>query len=179
MIAELLVSCAISLADPAIMQAIVYQESGGHPWVINDNTTKRSSKFSSKEEAVAEAQRLIAAGHSVDMGLAQINSANLSWLGLSVEQVFDPCTNLQAGARVLRDGLERHGSIIPALSHYNTGKPDSPRGLRYAAAVLQRLGSGGVPLRGVPLKAVAVEPPPAFTPRGLGGTVGVFSPRWQ
>lgn len=47
---------------------------------------------------------MISAGRRVDLGLAQINSKNLGWLGLSVEAAFDSCQNLAAAARVLQAG---------------------------------------------------------------------------
>jgi type IV secretion system protein VirB1 len=52
-------------------------------------------------EAVAIASRYIQAGYSVDLGIAQINSRNLSRLGLTIEQAFDPCRSLAAAQVVL------------------------------------------------------------------------------
>lgn len=136
---ELLLACAPAV-DPVTMSAIVKQESGGHPWSINDNHGKRSYRLKTKEEAVLKATELISAGHSIDMGLAQINSKNLRWLGLSVAQVFDPCANISAGAKVLTQGYQKTGSLPAALSMYNTGKADSPRGQEYARQVLRHAG---------------------------------------
>jgi type IV secretion system protein VirB1 len=94
---------------------------------------------------VATAQILMNAGLSIDMGLGQINSRNLSWLGLTLETVFDPCLNLRAMQAVLIDGYERaaktHGpgqqALVAALSTYNTGHPE--RGVRngYVASVFK------------------------------------------
>jgi type IV secretion system protein VirB1 len=88
---------------------------------------------------------LIDAGLSIDMGLGQINSRNLSWLGLTLESVFDPCRNLQAMQAVLLSGYEKaaktHGpgqqALVAALSAYNTGHPE--RGVRngYVASVFR------------------------------------------
>lgn len=136
---ELLLACAPAV-DPVTMSAIVKQESGGQPWVINDNKGKRSYRLGSKAAAVLKATELISAGHSIDLGLAQINSKNLGWLGLSVEQVFDPCTNIAAGARVLENGYKKTGSLPQALSQYNTGKANSEVGQRYAASVFRHAG---------------------------------------
>lgn len=136
---ELLLACAPAV-DPVTMSAVVKQESGGHPWSINDNNGKRSYRPKTKEEAVLKATELISSGHSIDMGLAQINSKNLRWLGLSVAQVFDPCTNISAGATVLTQGYQKTGSLPAALSMYNTGKPDSARGREYARQVLRHAG---------------------------------------
>lgn len=161
---ELLLACAPAV-DPVMMSSIVKQESGGHPWSINDNNGKRSYRLKSKDEAVLKATELISAGHSIDMGLAQINSKNLRWLGLSVTQAFDPCTNVAAGATVLTQGYQKTGSLQAALSIYNTGKPDSPRGQQYARQVLRHAGvivpapAGGKVASLPPLKGVARPTP--------------------
>jgi len=121
--------------DPVTMAAVVKQESGGQPWVVNNNTTKKSMAFGSKTAAVAAAVKAIGYGESVDMGLVQINSRNLPALGLTVEQVFDPCTNVAAGASILAMGYQRAGSLGGALSMYNTGRVDSKIGVTYAKKV--------------------------------------------
>jgi len=126
--------------DPVTMAAVVKQESGGQPWVVNNNTTKKSIAFASKPVAVAAAMAAVGRGESVDMGLAQINSKNLPELGLTVEQVFDPCTNIAAGARILAAGYRRTGSLGGALSMYNTGRSDSKIGATYAQKVFGKAG---------------------------------------
>lgn len=112
------------------MTAIVRVESGGKPWVINVNGTQKLTRQPrSVEEATAWANWLVARGYSVDMGLAQINSGNLSRLGLAPAQLFDPCTNLRAGAKILTENYvgaaRQYGSgqaaLEAALSAYNTG----------------------------------------------------------
>ena len=107
---ELLMMCAPAV-DPVTMAAVVKQESGGQPWVVNNNTTRKSMAFASKAVAVAAAVAAVGRGESVDMGLAQINSKNLPALGLTVGLVFDPCTNIAAGANILTAGYARAGSL--------------------------------------------------------------------
>ena len=136
---ELLMMCAPAV-DPVTMAAIVKQESGGQPWVVNNNTTRKSITFASKALAVAAAVVAVGRGESVDMGLAQINSNNLPLLGLSVDQVFDPCTNIAAGAKILASGYGRTGSLGGALSMYNTGRSDSKIGATYAKKVFWQAG---------------------------------------
>lgn len=126
--------------NPITMAAVIKQESGGRPWVIYNNTTKKSATFDSKGAAVSTAMAAIEHGDSVDMGLAQINSRNLPVLGLSVDQVFDPCTNIAAGAAILTAGFQRSGSLSGALSTYNTGRPDSKIGADYAKKVYGQAG---------------------------------------
>ena len=122
-------NCAPSVA-PEIMEKLVRAESGFNRFAIGVNgETHRSYHPTSKEEAARIARDLISKGHSIDMGLGQINSENLGWLDLTVESVFDSCTNLKASERVLRDGYDRarkkgsdpETALHQALSAYNTG----------------------------------------------------------
>ena len=112
------------------MEKLVRAESGFNRFAIGVNSAEHRSYFpTSQEEAARIARELIGQGHSIDMGLGQINSANLDWLGLTVDTVFDSCTNLRASEKVLRDGYDRarnQGSdpetaLHQALSAYNTG----------------------------------------------------------
>lgn len=137
---ELLLACTPGV-HPITAAAIVQQESAGNPWALYDNTGKQSYRPKSQREAAEIALRLIGQGHSVDIGLAQINSKNLPRLNLTVEQVLDPCTNLQASSRILKEGYERAGNLPGALSAYNTGKTDSSIGEKYAAKVFSHAGS--------------------------------------
>lgn len=124
----LIATCAPMVA-PITMKAIVLEESRGHPYAIHDGKTHRAIFPKTRKEAISTARRLVAAGHRIDAGLAQINSENWSWLGLSPETVFDPCTNLAAGERVLIDAYARAPfSVDAAISRYNSG--DAERGVR-------------------------------------------------
>lgn len=95
------------VVEPAIgsriADALVIYESGGHPWSIGVNTTPHQSyTFATKEEAVAKATALLAAGYNLDLGLHQLNSQHLhGWL--TVEAAFDPCTNVNQGGIVWAD----------------------------------------------------------------------------
>jgi len=129
---------------PQTLAAIAWTESRFDPLAIGVNARpRRAYRFSTKADAIGEAERLIAAGGNIDLGLAQINSNNLARLGLSVAEVFDPCRNLAAAASVLRSGFRpasaradhRQAALRIALSRYNTG--DADRGFRngYVAKV--------------------------------------------
>jgi type IV secretion system protein VirB1 len=74
---------------------------------------------------IESARRLIAAGHSVDLGAWQINSRNLSLLGLRVADAFEPCKSVAAAAQ-----------LIELFSRYNTGSPSRGIANGYAAAVM-------------------------------------------
>ncbi|CAN7654765.1 lytic transglycosylase domain-containing protein [Acidovorax sp. LjRoot129] len=123
---------------PQTLAAIVKIESGFRPFAIgiNKGTAVLKRQPENKEEAVVAAKKLIAGGHNIDMGLGQINSDNLPRLGITVEDVFDPCKNLAAAAAILTDNYTRAATrtaepqtaLNKALSAYNTG--DFIRGLK-------------------------------------------------
>lgn len=122
----LLQQCAPQI-DPIVAHAIIKTESSFNPWAIGVNRGSRISQPTSYASAVNTAKNLLKAGGNIDLGLAQINSNNLRWLGLSVEQVFDPCTNMKAMQTVYnhcyaKAGNSGHGTRIQrAFSCYNTG----------------------------------------------------------
>jgi type IV secretion system protein VirB1 len=114
------------------LASVARAESGLDPLAIHDNTTGRTYRLGTTIEAVQLAGDLITVKrHSVDLGLMQVNSANLSGLGLSIADSFDPCKNIGAGARVLvasyqapATGVDAQPALLQALSRYNTGRPD-------------------------------------------------------
>jgi type IV secretion system protein VirB1 len=138
--------CAPNVA-PRTVAAIVQTESHGRPFALNVNGGSQPPAQPNATSAAATAQRYIAAGYSVDLGLGQINSRNMRWLGLTWETVFDPCTNIAALGRVLTQnysvaiaGRDPQTALRVALSLYNTGS--SSRGFRngYVAKVVGNAG---------------------------------------
>ena len=110
------------------MAAIIRTESGFDLLAIHDNTTGRTLHPVNLQEAIATASALISAGHSLDLGLGQINSrVNLASRRITVAEAFDPCTNLRVSAQVLVEGYtacrtgDAQNCIAEALSRYNTG----------------------------------------------------------
>jgi type IV secretion system protein VirB1 len=89
----------------------------------------RQPTASSVKEAAEIAARYIAAGYSVDLGLSQLNSRNLKRFRYSLEDAFDDCKNIAAGAAVLSQfyGLavrqfgEGQQALQAALKGYHTG----------------------------------------------------------
>lgn len=177
-LAALIRHCAPAVA-PSTMAAIVQVESGGNPLAIGDNTTRRSYYPRDRASAEALARRLLGAGHSLDVGIAQIDSMNFAGFGLSLHSIFNPCINLSVGARILSDdyafAARRFGDGQLALRHaigmYNTGRLNG--GARYIGRVLAAAGVreeylGGLKvvsqhdaMRSPLLVRVAVRPPSA------------------
>lgn len=100
------------------------------------------------------ARQLIAAGHSVDLGAAQINSANLTRLGLDIKSAFEPCTNLHAAQVLLLDSWRGSGGDLRAtLAIYHTGcADDCPPAKRSAGAAYSTsvYGHAGVTVPAIP-----------------------------
>lgn len=112
------------------LAAIVKTESVFNPYAIGVNKgTRLTRQPRSYHEAVTTAKLLLSKGANIDMGIAQINSANLRVVNMSVEQLFDPCQNLKASALILsrnyQGAKKTHGegqkALQAALSAYNTG----------------------------------------------------------
>jgi type IV secretion system protein VirB1 len=147
-VTALAAQCAPSVA-PQTLLAVVQVESGFDPLAIGVNGPRRAQLHPGTiEEATTTAERLIGQGLSVDLGLGQINSKNLSALALTVSDAFNACRNLAASARVLADGYQRfapgpgqeQAAIQTSLSLYNTGDPG--RGFRngYVGKVMSAAG---------------------------------------
>lgn len=172
-------ACAPQVA-PETLAAIAYTESRFNPIAIGVNRGPRPDRAPrDAAEAARVARALLARGANLDLGVAQINSDNLDWLGLSVEAAFEPCSNLTAAAVVLATGYRPEGStpkaqqvaLRAALSRYNTGHPS--RGFRngYVARVERAaLSLFGGPIRPMPaveapvrrVLVTAASPPPAW-----------------
>ncbi len=129
----LIEACAPNVHSSTI-QAIIQVESAGDPLAVNVNKKNGVAyplpkKFELTDEAVRGAKKAISAGYTVDLGLMQINSVNLARLGYSVEDMFNPCKNMAAGARILEENYMRalplhrneQAALRAALSAYNTG----------------------------------------------------------
>lgn len=185
--------CAPNVA-PQTVAAIVQTESRGLPFALNVNGARQPARQRNAADAAATAQRYVAAGYSVDLGLGQINSRNMRRLGLTWTTVFDPCTNIAALGRVLSENFRsvaegRHPqtALRLALSMYNTGS--TSRGFRngYVAKVVGNAGAtdasapepmnGGQPITMTPdaRNAIAVESEEPFK----GEAIAAAPPSWN
>lgn len=145
----LIQKCAPQVA-PETVAAVIRTESGGNPLAININyrRTRLARRASSMTEAIGWAKWLIQHGYNIDMGLMQVNSRQLQRLKLSVDHIFDPCTNISAGSRILTENYLKardkygHGqnALFASLSAYNTGH--FQRGIKngYVSRVVRNAG---------------------------------------
>ena len=135
-------TCAANV-PVSTLEAIARTESALYPYALSINrphqlarrqgwnrgtiTLERQPK--SLEEAIAWTNWLLAHGLTVSIGLLQVNSEHAKALHVTVEQLFEPCTNLWAGATLLATTYSatahKQGEGLPALetalSYYNSG----------------------------------------------------------
>ena len=123
------------------LAAIAIHESGGDPLVIGVNADPARGlpaaavHSATPQEAAARAGALLAQGRSIDLGLMQVNSAQLARHGLTLETAFNACRSIAAGADHYAEDIR----AVWTLAHrrYNTGSTE--RGAAYAADVEQVL----------------------------------------
>lgn len=139
-LASVLARCAPAVGR-VTMSAVVAYESGDQPYAIGDNTARRAYFPSARQDAIRLAAALLAEGHDLDLGYAQVNVANVRAFGLGLDGAFDPCTNVWVASRILRAdyarAARRYGfgqvALAHALSAYNSGGFFA--GLAYARGV--------------------------------------------
>lgn len=149
---DLSAECAPWVA-PQTMAAIVKTESQFNPLAININArAKLERQPASKEEAIVTAKWLIANKYNIDLGLGQVNSANLAKTNLSVEDAFDSCKNLAAAATILQWNYAsaskkitgEQAALHAAISAYNTGSFTRGFNNGYVQKVLNNASVDGV-----------------------------------
>lgn len=156
--------------DARTLIAVAQTESGSgaglQTLALHDNTTRQSYLPDNVQQAVAYAGELIAHGHSVDLGVMQINSKNLPEVGMSVVEAFDPCKSMRAANTILVQGF--HAALRDVFSRYNTGNPIRGITNGYVAKVEA---NAGVPAVQAPVPPVTItpdhRPPPQPQPEGI------------
>lgn len=88
--------------DSGLLQSVARVESGMQPGVDNNDHEARTG--------------------SRDIGLMQINTVWLPTLrqyGIGLKELRDPCTNIEVGAWILSDLVQRYGNSWTAVGAYN------------------------------------------------------------
>lgn len=110
-LAALISQCAPDVS-PDTMNALIMTESGANPYVIANVSDGTSKYFKDEKGAIEYAEKLTTENKRFSAGLTQIYSKNFPSLNLTNKTVFDPCTNIKAGAAVLTDNYlkQKEGS---------------------------------------------------------------------
>ena len=111
------------------MSRIVETESSFNPNAIGVVGAHLQRQPRDRAEAISTAQWLEHNGYNYSVGLAQVNRANFAKYNLTLLTAFDACTNLHAGAQILKEcfGRAKHlgrndqGALRDALSCYYSG----------------------------------------------------------
>jgi hypothetical protein len=110
--------CSATSAPPALVYAIVEEESGGQPYIVRDNSTGTVHRFPSYSAALSFVKAH--ARHSLDLGLMQINTK--AHRG-NPARLLSPCGNIREGSGILeKDAEMAGGSLRPTLCLYHRGK---------------------------------------------------------
>ncbi|MEQ8378892.1 transglycosylase SLT domain-containing protein [Parvibaculum sp.] len=128
----------------ALLAAVAMAESGRYssktrkarawPWTIN--AEGRPYYFKTKREAIEKTQNLLDGGmRSIDIGCMQVNLRYHPDAFASLEDAFDPMTNVAYGADFLMRLRERTGSWQQAVANYHS--QTASRGGRYFARVIR------------------------------------------
>lgn len=167
---DLIEKCAPRI-HPETMASLISAESRGNQFDIADagplnmpwtdrKRLVRTLHYSNVDEATQAAMALIQNGHTVSLGLTQVNDRNLKALGITIRDAFNACVNIAAGGKIFTayytQAARQFGAgeraMRAALSAYNSG--DWWRGERdgYVDLVLNQrrkaltLHSGGRPI---------------------------------
>ncbi len=134
------------MVDQQLMMRVISVESSHNPYAIGVVNAHLQRQPQTLTEAKATAHFLENAGYNYSVGLAQINRSNFRRFNLNFNNVFDACTNLNAGGQILSECLNRASArgyqadaTHKALSCYYSGQLNSAVGTQYANKVLAKL----------------------------------------
>jgi type IV secretion system protein VirB1 len=157
---SLLQSCAPHAAVNTML-AVATTESAYHPYAISLNSPLTIAKKLGREGEVVQLQRQPASRNealawmrwlrqhkvTVSIGLLQVNSENAARFHLEPEDLFDPCTNISVGSKLLAEAFasQKHFNpdnqiaLLRALSVYNSGTASLGFYNGYVAQVLKNV----------------------------------------
>jgi type IV secretion system protein VirB1 len=130
------VARCIPSAPLTTVRAIVRAESDFLPLALSINRPMHTHKKlahqpHSREEALAWTRWLLQNDYVVSVGLMQINIVDAAAHGFTPKELFDTCTNLKLGWKILTEKYQtpatKYGpgqrALLEALSLYNSGSP--------------------------------------------------------
>lgn len=160
---QLAAKCAPSAAVDTL-DAVALTESALHPYALSLNYPATVAAYNGLDnqevyltrqpatlpEAIRWTRWFHSRGYTVSIGLMQINSENAAKYGVTVRQLFDPCTNVAIGARLLGEiysktahsGKSDLNALISTFSEYNSGTFTGGLKNGYAATVMSNAHRG-------------------------------------
>jgi hypothetical protein len=98
----LVAACALT-ADPKVMHALIWHQSGGEPWSFSVTGDHQTLVYRSEREAVREAQTAVPQGVPIRIGLTGLAAESTSATGA----MFMPCPNISIAARQIAQLVDR------------------------------------------------------------------------
>lgn len=129
LLSALFLQCAPDVS-PVTLQAIIDVESASNPFVVANVTDNTSHSFDDEISAIQFLDQLKEQNKKYSAGLMQVYVDNFNSLGVSNSNVFDYCTNIKAGAEILKScflkakkevGDDEQLALQSALSCYYSG----------------------------------------------------------
>lgn len=106
------------------------------PWPWTINVEGKGYYFDSKAEAMAKTRAYLAQGiRSIDIGCMQVNLKHHPNAFRTLDEAFDPATNIAYGAKFLRSNYDEQGDWIKATAAYHSRT--NRRGMEYLARIEQ------------------------------------------
>lgn len=183
-LSALIQQCTPANVSTQTMHALMRVESAHRPHAIGYKVVKQDGTVFTLTkqprdvaEAISWAKWMLASGYKFDAGAAQVNSINFNRFGVTPENMFDACTSINVGARILTECYTRaygvykepQRALNAALSCYQSGNFKTGFGTGYVARVNAAAGVTDVPGAGAPpLRRES-------TPRHKGSSGGAYS----
>lgn len=105
-------NCDLSVPIKALAP-IIKVESHFNPYAIGVVGGRLARQPTTKEEAIATAKSLEAAGHKFSAGIGQVYRGNWAAYGLTADTVFEPCKNLRASSGIFESCHVRAKAEFP------------------------------------------------------------------
>jgi hypothetical protein len=142
----LVAACALT-ANPKLMHALIWHQSGGEPWSFSVPGERQPQVYRSAREAVHEAHTAHSTGLPIRIGLTGLATDSAS----ATVAMFLPCPNISTAARQITQLMERC-NVLPRFTANSThcaiaayrGSWDRPDN-KFADAVLTSLAKGDAP----------------------------------
>ena len=115
---NLLVSIALTESGKKVQNG----EFVAWPWTIN--MRGKGKFFSSKEKALKYVEAYISKGRkNIDMGCMQVNYMYHPNAFINLDKAFDPETNVEWSANLIKNLYQKYGSYKEAVGYYHSYKP--------------------------------------------------------
>lgn len=106
-----------SQVDASILKRLIDNESSRNPYAIAVVGANVINQPNTLEDAIQIATDLEKDGFNYSLGLMQINKKNFPAYGLTIEQAFDACTNIEVGADIYAKCYQRAKQQSPNKPH--------------------------------------------------------------